>query len=142
MLQIASRAALLGAFVLCAATADDVVKRVPVNPTNPTSGAQMFKEYCAVCHGLDAKGSGPAASALKKAPSDLTTITARNNGKFPQLHIYSVIQGDPEVPAHGSKDMPVWGSVFQSMNSGTNATAVVQLRISNLTDYIKTVQAK
>jgi len=141
MLLIAARAALLGAFVLSAATADEI-KQVPANPTNPASGAQMFKEYCAVCHGQDAKGNGPAAVALKKTPSDLTTITARNNGKFPQLHIYSVIQGDPDLPSHGSKDMPVWGTVFQSMGRGSSASADVQLRISNLTEYIKKLQTK
>ena len=140
MLQLATRTALLGAFVLFAAAADEVVKHVPVNPTNPSSGPQMFKEYCAVCHGVEAKGNGPAAPALKKAPADLTTITARNNGKFPQLHIYAIIQGDPDVPAHGSKDMPIWGTVFQSMNHSSSGE--VQMRVSNLTAYIKSLQAK
>jgi mono/diheme cytochrome c family protein len=35
------------------------IKNVPPNPTSPTSGKDMFKEYCAVCHGQDGKGGGP-----------------------------------------------------------------------------------
>src|SRR5271169_6065957 len=37
-------------------------------------GSKLYGAYCAVCHGRDAKGSGPMASSLKKAPSDLTRI--------------------------------------------------------------------
>jgi mono/diheme cytochrome c family protein len=40
----------------------------------------MFRSYCAVCHGLDAKGSGPAAPALKMEPADLTTLAKENQG--------------------------------------------------------------
>src|SRR5437016_1259024 len=85
-----------------------VIKKVPPSPTSPASGKEMFVTYCAVCHGKDAKGGGPAASALKKPPPDLTTLTARSNGKFPELHVYNTVQGDVEVTAHGTKGMPVW----------------------------------
>ena len=100
----------------------------------------MFNEYCAVCHGADAKGGGPAAPALNKTPADLTTLAARNKGKFPELRVFSVIQGDSETVAHGSRDMPIWGSVFQSMSRGS--AGEVQMRISNLISYIKSVQTK
>ena len=36
-------------------------KPVPFKPTSAGSGEQMFNEYCASCHGKDAKGDGPAA---------------------------------------------------------------------------------
>src|SRR6266536_170947 len=103
--------AVLTTFVFCVTAADKDLKKVPTTPTSPASGQQMFNQYCAVCHGKDAKGGGPAASALKKSPANLTTLAAHNNGKFPELRIYSTIQGDPDMPAHGSKDMPVWGNV-------------------------------
>src|SRR5215469_9126552 len=86
--------------VFCAAASDKVVKKVPVNPTSPVSGQQMFNEYCVACHGKDAKGAGPAASALNKTPADLTTLTVRNKGKFPELRVYSTIQGDADIAAH------------------------------------------
>src|SRR4029077_8719707 len=43
--------------------------------TSPASGKEMFNAYCAVCHGKDGKARAPAASALKKAPADLTRLS-------------------------------------------------------------------
>lgn len=116
------------------------VKRTTVVPTSASSGQQMFNEYCAVCHGTDGKGKGPASGAMKAMPSDLTHLTAQNSGKFPENKVYGAIRGDVDMPAHGSKDMPVWGNVFQEMAHGNSAE--VQLRISNLTHYISGLQAK
>ena len=57
------------------ASAQDVqVKKTQVKPASPVSGAQMFKEYCAVCHGPGGKGDGPAATELKVPPPDLTAL--------------------------------------------------------------------
>lgn len=115
------------------------IKKVPPKITSPASGEQMFVQYCAVCHGKDAKGTGPAAKALKMPPADLTQLSARNGGKFPELRVYGAIHGDVEMPAaHGSKDMPVWGAVFQSMSKDSGAGT--QMRVSNLTAYIKSLQ--
>jgi mono/diheme cytochrome c family protein len=116
------------------------VKRTPVTPTSAVSGEEMFKTYCASCHGTDGKGGGPAAAALTKPPANLTELSSRNAGKFPELRIYGAIKGDSNTLAHGSKEMPVWGSVFQSLSHGDQAQ--VQLRISNLTKYIESLQAK
>lgn len=132
-------AAVFSAFLFCAAAADKTIKKVPINPTSPVSGQQMFNEYCTACHGKMAKGDGPAASALKKTPADLTTLTVRNNGKFPELRVYGTIQGDSDLAAHGSKDMPVWGSVFQD---ASRSNGEVQMRISNLVAYVKSIQVK
>jgi mono/diheme cytochrome c family protein len=115
------------------------INKGPIMPSSPASGKEMFMEYCAVCHGKDAKGSGPAASALKKAPADLTTLTARNNGKFPEAHVYQFIQGDADVSAHGSRDMPIWGALFRGLNRDPG---IAHMRMSNLMDYLKSIQAK
>jgi mono/diheme cytochrome c family protein len=113
------------------------IKTVPPNPTSPTSGKEMFNEYCAVCHGQDAKGGGPAASALKKKPADLTQLAARNNNKFPDARIARYIEGDDKVEAHGSRAMPMWGDVFKSMSGSDEIT---RMRVSNLASYIKGLQ--
>ena len=134
--------ALLIAFVLFACTlanAQPTIKKVPVSPTSAASGEQMFKTYCATCHGLDGKGTGPAAAALKKAPANLTELSVRNSGKFPEMKVFSTIKGDSDVAAHGSKDMPVWGDLLPSVSASQGE---VQLRISNLTAYLKTIQVK
>jgi mono/diheme cytochrome c family protein len=116
------------------------LKQVPVKPTSRSSGQEMFNAYCVSCHGKDGKGGGPAASALKVPPPDLTLLSKNNNGKFPSLHVYQIIQGDAAVAAHGSKDMPVWGPVLRSM--GGHDEAEVHLRINNLKNYIESIQAK
>lgn len=129
--------------ILCSAgawTQDKVVKHVPVKPTSAASGKEMFTSYCATCHGTDGKGNGPAASALKMPPSDLTLLSQKNGGKFPSLHVGAVLRGEATLPAHGSKDMPVWGPLFWHMSQGHSAE--VQQRVTNLTKYIESLQAK
>ena len=116
------------------------IKHVPAAYTDPSSGKEMYKEYCASCHGMDGKGDGPAAPALKMPSTNLTTLAAKNGGTFPAAHVAAVIQGDALTPAHGSKDMPVWGPIFRSM--GGHSQAQVQLRIRNLTNYLESIQAK
>jgi mono/diheme cytochrome c family protein len=123
-----------------APTNQPTIKHVPAPYTIPSSGKGMFDAYCASCHGLDAKGDGPAASALKMATTNLTTLAVKNGGTFPAAHVAAVIQGDALTPAHGSKDMPVWGPIFMSI--GGHSKSEVQLRIRNLTTYLESVQAK
>lgn len=106
--------------------------------TSAASGKQMYTAYCGSCHGTSGKGDGPAASSLKTTPPDLTTLKAKANGKFPGAHVYQVIKGDANTPAHGSKDMPVWGPVFLRLSSSHGAE--VHQRIDNLTRYIESIQ--
>jgi mono/diheme cytochrome c family protein len=117
-----------------------VIKHVTVTQTSPASGKEMYTAYCATCHGTDGKGNGPAANALKNPPANLTTLSSSNGGKFPSLKISEAIRGDSTISAHGSKEMPVWGSLFWSMSHGHDTE--VQQRIANLTDYIESLQAK
>lgn len=117
-----------------------IIRKVPPRPTSPVSGSEMFNSYCAACHGTDGKGGGPAVAALKTPPPNLTTLSARNNGKFPELRVYQAIRGDLDMPAHGTKDMPVWGVVFNSMSHDNGAGT--QMRLANITTYIKDMQAK
>ena len=117
-----------------------VIQHVPITPTSPVSGKEMYTAYCAVCHGTDGKGGGPAASALKMPPTDLTQLSKNNGDKYPALKVTSTIRGTADLPAHGSKDMPVWGELFWSMSRGHEGQ--VQQRVANLTHYIETLQAK
>ena len=92
------------------------VKASPtVDETLPSSyvpsGKLMYQQYCATCHGPDAKGTGPMASFLKTRPSDLTLLSKRHGGKFPKEYVQSVLEFGPGPPSHGSSDMPAWGPV-------------------------------
>jgi len=100
----------------------------------------MFNSYCAVCHGTDAKGAGPAASAMKTNPADLTALAKKSGGKYPASHVAAVLRGQSITASHGSQDMPVWGPLFSSISQGHEAQ--VQQRIANLVDYVETLQTK
>lgn len=114
------------------------VQRGPVQPTTSVEGKDLFAAHCAVCHGKDAKGNGPAAAALKVAPPDLTTFAKRHDGKYDKTAVLAIIKGISK-PAHGSSDMPIWGPVFQSFES---SPAESSLRLANLVEYIGTLQQK
>ena len=116
------------------------IQHVPMKGTSPASGKEMYTNYCAVCHGTDGKGNGPAAEALKTPPTDLTMLSKNNDGKYPALKVGSAIRGDAAVAAHGSKDMPVWGHLFRTISGGHESE--VDQRVANLVAYIKTLQAQ
>lgn len=107
-------------------------------PTYVPSGQQMYRQYCAACHGTDAKGHGPAADSLKKPPSDLTTLAQRHGGSFPYTYLSDVLLFGPGVAAHGSANMPTWGPIFLFLDKH-NETAVRQ-RIKNLGNYLASLQ--
>ncbi len=116
------------------------IKHVPATHTSAASGQEMFTHYCAACHGKAGKGDGPAAAALKTPPADLGALAKKNGGKYPALKVASILHGEGDVTAHGTREMPVWGPVFWRMSGGHEAE--VQQRISNLNHYLESLQAK
>jgi mono/diheme cytochrome c family protein len=115
------------------------IKHASPSDTDPTSGVEMYRTYCAVCHGLDGKGNGPAAPALKQQVPDLTPLSRKNGGEFPMFRVSNIIHGDADIPAHGSRDMPMWGDVFRSLKRDE---ALVKLRVHNLAQYIESLQER
>jgi mono/diheme cytochrome c family protein len=134
--------AIAAGFVLAVGYADQSKTKVviPVEKTSPTDGKQMFNSYCAPCHGVDGRGNGPAAQALRTRPVDLTTLARMNHGKYPDSHVLSVLQFGSEITAHGSLEMPVWGPILSRMNL-TNPQDR-DLRLGNLTRYLERMQVK
>jgi mono/diheme cytochrome c family protein len=103
-------------------------------------GPELYRAYCAVCHGKDGKGGGPAAASLKTSPPDLTRIAARNRGAFPFVKVQRIIAGEETVPtSHGSREMPVWGPIFSVVAWDQDLGRV---RIYNLAKYIEGLQTK
>lgn len=124
--------------------AKQTVVKAPIKHTSSASGEEMYLSYCAACHGNRGKGDGPAAAAMKQPPPDLTVLAKNNKGTFPTSHVVEVLNYGVTSPAHGSKDMPVWRDLLKSLHGSDMSMkdAMVQTRIVNLTDYIKTLQAK
>lgn len=120
--------------------ANKEIKHVPIKRTSPASGQEMYKTYCAVCHGTAGLGNGPAADALKVPPTDLSALATKNDGKYPALKVSAVIRGENVPVAHGSKEMPVWGHLFWNLSGGHDTE--VQQRVANLNKYIESLQKK
>jgi mono/diheme cytochrome c family protein len=109
--------------------------------TEPT-GKVLFERFCASCHGTSGKGDGPVAGSLQPRPSDLTTLTARHDGKFDEAALMAIIDGRREVAAHGTRAMPVWGLVFeQQLSEQLHTRYTGLLRTRALVDYLRTIQA-
>jgi mono/diheme cytochrome c family protein len=125
--------------VLAQANNPDPTKKIEI--TFSLSGQEMYQTWCASCHGLNGKGNGPAASALKKTPVDLTLLAKKNGGKFPAERVRTYIEGADAktTDAHGSRDMPIWGNVFRNIDS---SNAAVTYRLFALSTYLETLQAK
>ena len=103
-------------------------------------GPNLYKAYCAVCHGPNAKGDGPMMMFLKTAPSDLTRISARNGGMFPLAKVRRVISGEEALPGgHGTRQMPIWGPIFSQVAWDQDLGRV---RVDNLARYIESLQGK
>jgi mono/diheme cytochrome c family protein len=109
-------------------------------PAYVPPGRQMYKEYCAACHGSDGKGRGPVAASLRKRPPDLTTLAKRHGGNFPEEYVTHVLRFGPGFSAHGSSEMPVWGPIFQDLENYNEAA--VRQRIKNLCEYLESIQEK
>ncbi len=109
-------------------------------------GQREYEAKCAVCHGVDAKGGGPYAAALKQPLPDLTTLARRNGGLFPVTRTYAQIEG--AGPGHGTREMPVWGldyttqAVEQLPDLPYNQAQFVRTRIMALLEYLNQLQQK
>lgn len=106
-----------------------------------TSGAAVYRTYCAVCHGAEARGDGPLAESLRHAPPDLTTLAKRNAGKFDPARVHRMIDGRDPVKGHGGPDMPIWGDAFKRLSEGHSDKAVKE-RIDALVGHLKSLQRK
>ena len=120
-------------------------------------GKSEFQSSCASCHGTDAKGKGPISDQLKIPPSDLTMLAKNNNGVFPTNAVYETIYGLKTIPAHGTREMPIWGERFNPIMNSPHIVdptydvldasrelrqVVVRTRILAVIDYLSRIQQK
>ena len=111
----------------------------PSSSVSSPSGAELYEQNCAVCHGSDLKG-GAHFPAPFRTPPDLTRLAQRQGGQSLDDYVSSVLRNGVVIPAHGPAQMPIWGMAFRS--SDQLSTSEIKRRISNLTNYIKANQAK
>ena len=146
--------ALVGA-IAAAVTAVAAVAMAQAQQSTATKnfdrGKYEYEAHCAVCHGLTGKGDGPFAQQLKSATvvPDLTELSKKNNGVFPFMRIYEIIDGTHSVTWHGTRQMPVWGPRYRSEAGESlyddfraDPEVFVRARILALSEYIYRLQAK
>lgn len=135
--------ATLGIALAVAKPQEGQVKPQPGKQTEPLigslKGSDLFRAYCAPCHGDDGKGDGPVAAALNTKPTDLTTIASRNGGVFPAERVGKIVAGDNLVLAHGSREMPIWGPIFHQVEWDRDLGNV---RLQNVVKYVESIQRK
>jgi len=104
-------------------------------------GRELFLGYCASCHGGEARGNGPVAALLKVPPADLTRIAARR-GRFESSEVAAFIDGRADVAAHGKREMPVWGRVYDDRNEKimSDETLLSRDMIDAITAWLESVQ--
>jgi mono/diheme cytochrome c family protein len=102
-------------------------------------GPDLYRSYCAVCHGADATGHGPMAPSLKTPPPDLTRLAARNGGLFPRDQVRRIISGEQTQASHGTREMPLWGPIFSQV---TRDVDLGRVRVDNLARYLEELQRK
>ena len=108
-----------------------------------TSGRDTYLRLCASCHGTEGKGDGPLAGSLAKPPADLTQLAKRSGGRFDESAVMAAIDGRRAVAAHGTRDMPVWGAIFEEEGRGEPYPAYQGLLKSRfLMDYLATLQER
>lgn len=106
-----------------------------------STGGEVFKQYCASCHGTTARGDGPVASAMSRKPANLTEIAKRNGGTFPSELVFKTIDGRQPVRGHGGPDMPVWGDALSRSREAGDAERVKAV-IKSLVDYLESIQLR
>jgi mono/diheme cytochrome c family protein len=107
------------------------------------TGQVLYLQHCASCHGASGTGDGPVARSLRTKPADLTLIAARSEGRFEEGRVMQVIDGRAVVTGHGTREMPVWGVLFeQELEGEPNAAYTALLRTRALADYLRSIQAE
>jgi cytochrome c len=132
----------------------DLVK--PTQAQDLDAGKSEFMSSCAPCHGTDAKGDGPLSPQLKTKPADLTVLAKKNGSIFPFNTTYEFIDGRRLTAAHGTREMPIWGQVYNletlnrfidpktldAIKFSTDPNDIVRDRILSLIDYLNRIQEK
>jgi len=136
------RSSLLAAAVVTSLVAACASAPPPQREVAKMSGLEMYQQFCASCHGTGGEGDGPVAPLVKIHVPDLTRIAQRDGGEFPAEDVRRTIDGRFERPAHGPRDMPVWGWQFYNSTSlkDPEERARVDALIGRLVDYLRSIQ--
>ncbi|HLS81343.1 MAG TPA: cytochrome c [Steroidobacter sp.] len=105
------------------------------------SGSELYRRFCASCHGVEGRGDGPVADSFTVEVPDITLIARRRGGQFPRERIEKIIDGRHIIAAHGSRAMPIWGADLTRAEIGSpDAERAAQTIIRRLADHVEQMQ--
>lgn len=120
-----------------------LIGALPAAAQDAETGAGLYAQYCATCHGMSAKGDGPTSAVLTLQPSDLTQLAATNEGRFPVVRVVRRIDGRDPLIAHGSP-MPIFGGFLDRgdavIQAETGQPVLTVRSVADLVAYLQGVQ--
>lgn len=106
------------------------------------SGAKLYERFCASCHGDAGRGDGAVAASFRVETPDLTRLTQRHGGVYPDEQVRRIIEGRKPVGAHGTRVMPVWGFEFYAQNEPRPDPARrTEEMVRRLADHVRSLQS-
>lgn len=105
------------------------------------SGENLYRRFCASCHGVQGRGDGPVAASFRVEVPDLTRMADRAGAVNVRDRIARIIDGRYIIGAHGTRVMPVWGEDLVRLEIGNpDAERSTQVIIGRLADYVSSLQ--
>ena len=123
---------------LCVALASAVAFGTKAFAAEDT-GARLYLNHCAACHGDDGEGTGPVAASMRVTVPNLRALAQRNGGVFPADAVSAYVDGRTAKAAHGDRQMPIWGDVFKGADQDAPERAV-RRRIAAVVEFISALQ--
>lgn len=79
---------------------------LPAQAGEPRAGEHLYEHYCASCHGVNGRGNGPAAAALRPPPADMSDPAWQE--AVSDAYLRDIIR-DGGTGVGRSPQMPPWG---------------------------------
>lgn len=124
-----------------------VVAAGPAVAEEDIIGGDEFLNSCAPCLGAGGRGDGPVAEHLNVKPSDLTKMAEQNDGRFPFIEAFHIVDGRTMVGGHGARAMPIWGQGYRIEAGGDEqpinrmaTETIVRARVHELVNYLAAIQ--
>lgn len=137
MIRIFTRTVLASALALSAGMA--------MAEGDAQTGEAIYDRYCAACHGETGTGDGRMRAVLTVQPSDLTALSAGNDGSFPMERVVKRIDGRDPLVAHGS-EMPIYGDFFDgdgaSLRTDSGQPVITSTPVADLVAYLQGLQVQ
>ncbi|MEL7212926.1 MAG: cytochrome c [Pseudomonadota bacterium] len=122
-----------------------VLLAAPASAQDAEAGRLLYMDICAACHGIEATGQGPMVEALTIRPTDLTQLSANNDGTFPIVRVVFQIDGRDPMIAHGGP-MPIFGPYLKggpsvALRAPEGTPILTSPAIADLVAYLEAIQS-